>query len=221
MQEEIANYVFPVLRAGVEIKQGLQTYPRSFEFAKCHAKLLGLLQETPVPAEIKTEISGESSMIGAKGEAANLNSFLGVRYALACWLDEIFIRDTPWKTLFTNNKMETSLFQTALRFEGFWDQAEKAKNRVSRFSRDTLEVYYLCAMLGFRGKPVDLPSWKETVEAQITDDKEYTPPAGLKVGADVPPLEGHAQMEKWLFALTLVALAFIPVLVLLIFPSNP
>ena len=72
-------------------------------------------------------------------------------------------------------------------------------------------MYYLCIMLGFRGKmiekPVELAAWRETVQAQITqgEDREYMAPGPVNVPPTVDKkLVGVRQMQKWLKIRTIV-----------------
>ena len=94
--------------------------------------------------------------------------------------------------------------------------------RQARPTRDALEVFYLCVMLGFRGemagKPVELNAWRDAVEAQIMhgDDRAYTPPPGLKLTPNVPELKGASVMQQRFLLVTVLALLFIPLVVVLI-----
>ena len=222
MREEIAALVLPVFRAGIDIKEGLRLWPRDFQFSESRTKLLGLLQE-PVRHELRGEVMGDvlsPEMLGSTAINARVDIFLGIRYALACWLDDIFILDSVWRDAWNENKMETTLFGGMnICAEKFWQQAQLAKTRTTR---DALEVYYLCVMLGFRGelhgKPVELQKWRETVQAQIIggEGRAYTPPPGLKIPPNVPILTGNQIMERWLFLVTAIGLAFIPVIAWLI-----
>ncbi len=163
---------------------------------------------------MRSELVGEPRL----GDAGR-PGFLGVRYALACWLDETFIADSPWKEPWTDNKLETVLFGTNERATEFWKQAQAAQNRPTR---DALEVYYLCVMLGFRGellgKPAEIAAWRDRVEAQITqtEGRDYTPPPGLAITPNVPPLTGLPRMQRWFVIATVAALAFIPLLICLV-----
>src|SRR5205807_5159764 len=75
--------------------------------------------------------------------------FLGVRYALACWLDEFFILNTPWEKKWNERKLEVELYGTNDRAWKFWRQAELA---LALPQDDAVEAFFLCVMLGFRGQ---------------------------------------------------------------------
>jgi type VI secretion system protein ImpK len=217
MRREIADYVFPVLRKAIGIRQGLAAQPGAWDFADGQKRLLALLQHA-VPDTVRADIQGEGRLPDAGG-ATGRPGFLGIRYAMACWLDEVFIADSPWRDQWTDNKVETALFGTNERATEFWKQAQLAQNRPTR---DALEVYYLCAMLGFRGelfnKPAEVAGWRDRVETQIThaEGRDYSPPPGLAVTPSVPPLAGAPRLRRWFLAAAVAALAFIPLLVCLV-----
>ena len=52
--------------------------------------------------------------------------FLGVRYALACWLDDIFILDSVWREQWNANKMEYALEHNLLAEKAYPQQSEQA-----------------------------------------------------------------------------------------------
>jgi type VI secretion system protein ImpK len=217
MRTAVADYVFPILRKAIEIREGLKVNPDAWDFADSQKRLMALLQ-TAAAEGLHSELMGEPRPpeVVAGGSRPG---FLGIRYALACWLDEVFISDSPWRDQWTDTKVETALFGTNERASEFWRQAQAAQNRPTR---DALEVYYLCVILGFRGelfnKPAELATWRERVEAQITqgEGREYTPPPGLAITPNVPALTGRPRMERWFVVATVAALAFIPLLICLV-----
>lgn len=220
MRKEIADLVFPVFRKAIEIKEGLRTSGRAWDFADAQKKLLGLLQ-APVPDPLRIDILGDQRAFDASISSAR-HGFLGIRYALACWLDEIFISDSAWKEEWNASKLETTLYGMNERADEFWRQAQRAQ---SRPTRDALEIYYLCVMLGFRGemidKPAELNTWREGVEPQITqgEGREYTPPPGLTITPNVRPLKGAKAMQKWFMIATVIGLLLIPLIIILVLRS--
>lgn len=222
MRKEIADLVFPVLRHAIELKDRLQANEVGLTYAESQKKLLGLLN-APVSENLRSDVIGEGRSLDGATPSAKLG-YGGVRYALACWLDEIFIRDTAWQDEFNRNKMEFALYRVAERAQEFWRQAERAQNRPTR---DTLEVYYLCVMAGFRGemyeRPEELAGWRDRVEAQITQDpsREYTPPPPVAVTPDVQhQLQGAAIMQAWQARAIGAALMFIPLLIIWAFAKS-
>jgi type VI secretion system protein ImpK len=217
MRSEIADFVFPVLRKGVEIKQGLSANARAWDFADSQKRILALMQAA-VPDALRPDILGDQRPLDASVSTSRLG-FLGIRYALACWLDEIFIADSPWKDQWNDSKVETTLFGINERATEFWKQAQRAQTRPTH---DALEAYFLCVMLGFRGEQYDkhaeLAAWRDSVETQITqaENRDYTPPPGLTVTPNVRALTGAPRMQRWFMVATVAALAFIPLLICLV-----
>ncbi len=105
------------------------------------------------------------ALIRSEGEGRRLpdyggdGTFLGVRYALACWVDELFIIhcQPPWADNWKERTLEYELFGTNIAATKFWQQADILLRRpgiprtVSTPGPDAIETYFLCAMLGFRG----------------------------------------------------------------------
>ncbi len=216
MRKEIADLVFPVFRKAIEFKEGLAANPR-LDFADSQKKLMALLQ-APVPDALRPDMMGDQRGFDASVSTTRVG-YLGIRYALACWLDEIFISDSTWRDKWQDSKVETTLYGMNERASEFWQQAKRAQ---SRPTRDALEVYYLCAMLGFRGemidKPAELATWRESIEPQITqgEGREYVPPPGLAVIPNVRALKGSSVMQKWFIVATVVGLLLIPLVIVLV-----
>lgn len=154
MRKETAELVLPILRHGLRIKERLrQNEPCTLAIEQAELKRLFRFSK--------------SADVGA-AEAADV--FLGIRYPLACWLDEIFIvdRDSPWKTEWRERPMEVALFGTRERAHEFWKQARLAE---SQGDIDALEVFYLCVLLGFRGDKREdangLLDWRDAVEGRF------------------------------------------------------
>ena len=140
MRDELARNVFPVLLHGLKLKERLNRGERP-NFALEQSTLKGLLgsphQPQPWGSGGDTDSSGDH------------HRFLGVRYALTCWLDEIFI-DSPWRREWDENKLEQVLFQTNIRYSNFWAQARIAESMPG--SADAQEAFLFCVLLGFRGE---------------------------------------------------------------------
>src|SRR5258708_12526978 len=80
--------------------------------------------------------------------------FQGIRYALVCWLDQIFTLDPQWAAKWQEEALEPEMYRSRLRAEQFWEQAKRAE---ARPSTDALEAYFLCPMLGFPAKNLTPP----------------------------------------------------------------
>src|SRR5262249_20850569 len=88
-----------------------------------------------VQAELKSRLNigpGVRGGLGGEGDG-----YLGIRYPLVCWLDELFIIDSPWNRDWSPRALEPALYETRDRAHLFWEQAAKAS---ARSDTDALEV---------------------------------------------------------------------------------
>jgi type VI secretion system protein ImpK len=127
------------------------------------------------------------------------------KYALAAWIDDLFIGAT-WqgRDWWENNSLEFMYFNTRDRATHFFLKSKDAA-RLTR--RDALEVFYVCVVLGFRGLyglpdaaflaeqlelPPDLESWARRTAKSIELGQGRPPiyPAS-RPGDGAPPLEGR------------------------------
>jgi type VI secretion system protein ImpK len=195
MRKETAELVQPILRHGLRLKERLgrgETLDRRNEQAEL--KRLFRLAEGP-----------------ASAADAPTDAFLGFRYPLACWLDEIFIVDpnSPWKAEWRDETMEFGLFRKRDRAHLFWEQARQAQ---ARGDLEALEVFYLCVLLGFRGDLRDNPNalhdWREAIETRIVQGQPAgwpdKPPELPLPETHVPPLWARERL-RWML-LTFAAL---------------
>jgi type VI secretion system protein ImpK len=125
------------------------------------------------------EVSPEEERMRVHAHLDRAESLLGqapdwqlARYALATWIDEVLI-EAPWThaAWWKEHTLEWEDFQSADAYEAFY---LKAKEAAALRKKDALEVYYICAVLGFRGVyrdpdrtaalagPLDLPPDLET-----------------------------------------------------------
>src|SRR5262249_4336606 len=147
----------PVLRYGVRLRGRVDRNPR-LDLRTEQGELRKLLRAEP-DARRWVDYGGDG------------HNFLGIRYALACWLDEIFCaHPSEWGDRWNNNKLETALYNTNERGWKFWEEARRAEERADK---DALEGFYLCVILGFRGemrgRPREVAEWRDRVEAQFED----------------------------------------------------
>lgn len=221
MREEIADLVYPVFTRGLRMREKLAD-GEPLDFATSQKELQGLLQSTS-QAQRLADFGGDKpvddSMRGARGD-----HFLGIRYALVCWLDEIFILDSSWKDKWSEHSLEVDLYKSRERAWKFWEQADWAS---ARPTTDALEVFFLCVMLGFRGdkaeKSDDLAAWCERIKAQLEQgqEAEFKLPVGGQPGTYVPPLRGAKRQQNMLMVAGVALLILVPALVfLLLLPSR-
>ena len=183
MKSALANLVYPILGYGLDLKERLDRgEPLEVEYEQ--QQLIHRLQ--PPDAGLVAEFNGQGT-------------FLGVRYALVCWLDEIFILDSTWSRSWNDRKLETQLYNTNDRYWKFWEQYELAKP----MGTDVVEAFYQCVMLGFRGRYTstrsdDLRTKMDEAKSRIVKalGQAWNPPPGLNVPTDVPPLRARDRLRR-------------------------
>jgi hypothetical protein len=206
MHEKLASQVHEVFAYGLDLKERLARGEKpSFvtEQTRVRNLLLG-------DGELRyaAEYAGEGAVAAKPGSGQTVEPFLGVRYPLVCWLDEIFTVDGPWAQQWAASPMEGSLYggsnQRALRF---WEQARKAE---SRPGGDALEVFLWCAVLGFRGEPdkagIDPARWSDMARQKTISAcaKDLPQPASSDPPTAVPPLRGRGRLALMLRLATAV-----------------
>jgi type VI secretion system protein ImpK len=196
MREDLANLVHPVLAYGLALRDRLEAGELpNLEQEQAALKALLLTDEK---ARWTPDFGGEGP--------------LGARYALVCWLDELFGCYSSWATCWNARTLEEALYHTRDGQHAFWDQAELIA-QADKLS--VLEVYYLCVALGFRGaRRTDAPSvwrWAQAVTARLSRRRAWTAPPELEPPAFVPPLRGRAKVRRMLRACGLVLALLVPV----------
>lgn len=212
MQESIGSLVHPVLSYGLNLKERLgRGEAPAIEIEQAALKGL-LLSETE--SRRLAGFGGDAEGRGSSGQA-----FLGIRYALTCWLDELFILDSPWSQAWNERKLEVAFYGTNDRAWKFWEQAKIAE---SRPGNDALEVYFLCVVLGFRGElresPERLQAWVAATRTQVARgySQEWAMPPQLDPSSDVPPLLGRDRFRLMIRVAAGVLLVLVPVMLLVL-----
>jgi type VI secretion system protein ImpK len=217
MQEEIANLVQPVLAHGLALRDRLET-GQSLNLEVEQAALKAMLL-TELEAQRWLDYGADTTRERGRSSDGEVDAaFLGIRYALTCWLDELFILYSPWERMWNECKLEVNLYGTHDRAWKFWEQARLAENRASP---SALEVFYLCVILGFRGElleaPPKLEQWVATAQARLTHDKQPWPaPPELEPPTFVPPLRGRDRLQRMVLACGLMFLVLVPILAFLL-----
>jgi type VI protein secretion system component VasF len=184
MREETADLVYPIVAYAVQALQSVQRGDQ-LDMGTVQSELRGRLKTLP-EAQRLPDYGGDG------------DRFLGIRYGLACWLDEIFIRDSPWNAEWNERKLEESLYGTNERAWKFWFQAKLAQMRPGT---DALEAYHLLVMLGFRGegpeKPNTIESWRDAAEAQLAraQNQPWAGPQELQPDLVVTPRRGRERLR--------------------------
>ncbi|MBY0231718.1 MAG: DotU family type IV/VI secretion system protein, partial [Gemmataceae bacterium] len=180
MGEDIVSEVYPVLRLALAYRSMLQ-------------------QGKPLSVEaVQAELRGKLRVAGSRNDEGE--GYLGIRYAVVCWLDELFIIDSPWQADWSARALEPALYQTRSRAHDFWEQSRRAS---SRSDRAALEAFYLCLLLGFRGElrdnPRELAEVRKQLETQIGLRGRMRwpdePPEQPVPGTDVPLLSARERLR--------------------------
>src|SRR5262249_21982997 len=101
----------------------------------------------------------------------------------------------------------------------FWEQARRAETRPSA---DALEVFYLCAMLGFRGElgqdAAALTRWAEGSQARLSREHatDWPSPPDLDSPTFVPPLRARDHFQRMLLICGMGLLLIIPLVVFMV-----
>jgi type VI protein secretion system component VasF len=134
--------------------------------------------------------------------------FLGARFALACWVDELFIIhcQPPWADNWKERTLEHELFGSNIAATKFWEQVDILLRRpgVPRTAMtpgsDAVETFFLCAVLGFRGTYFDNPAkvreYVEELRALLSRPATWQPPRDLGVKTNVAPLVGRERLRR-------------------------
>ena len=204
----LANQVHEIISRGLELHERLER-GESADFDTEHdvlRKLIWAEGEAAAKREYAGDIGIGASARGAAGFDPNA-SFLGARYALACWLDELFVLNTPWASDWSNswkeNMMEVEVVGTGSGEAAwrFWQQAKKASTRPGTAA---LDVYLWCVMLGFRGEPeaegIDPLKWADSTRKHIIQSRNQRFPhdAGGNPRPDVEIMTGRRQVLRML-----------------------
>ena len=211
MQDTIANLVYPVIDYGLALRERLE---------RGENPTIGIEQATLKGMLLSEAEARRWAAFGGDPEARGMGesrdrggpAFLGIRYALTCWLDEIFILNSPFAAAWNERKLEVAFYGTNDRAWKFWDQARIAEGRGGT---DALEVFFLCVMFGFRGElrdePEQLHAWTAAARAQLArgHGQEWPYPPELEAPSDVPPLQGQENFRR----MVTVAAILIPVLI--------
>jgi type VI secretion system protein ImpK len=225
MRQDIANLVYPVFTAAVDLKERLERGESPDLDAEQAALKRLLLSDSE--ARRWAEYGGDEPEAGGSSLEIRLEDlgrrggvqFLGIRYALVCWLDELFILDSPWKAEWNEHKLEVALYRTNDRAWRFWEQAQLAE---ARSLGDALEVFFLCVMLGFRGEYREqrdkLRAWAVAAKGRAAKIQPQVWPYSLEFAPPtrVPPLQAQDRFQRMVLTAGAVFLGLVPVVAFLV-----
>ncbi len=193
MRDDHANQVHDIILHGLKLRDRVAAGDRPHVGSE-QAKLKGMLGSSNSPAPWGSESDANVSV----GTVQTERSFLGMRYAITCWLDEMLI-ETGWRE-WDENKLESALYRTNIRYSNFWAQARLAEATPSGL--EAQEVFLLCVLLGFRGElgeqPDKLREWVSATRTRVTRSlgKELPALPEKSPVTDVPPLVGIERYRK-------------------------
>jgi type VI secretion system protein ImpK len=199
MRDELAEIVYPTVAYALQVRAGLE---RGDD-----------LNMAAVQSELRTLLKNTNEAMRWPEYGGDGDRYLGMRYALACWIDELFILDSPWGPQWNERKLEESLYGSNERAWKFWFQAKLAQ---ARPGTDALEAFYLCVMLGFRGegpeKPETVATWRDSVEAQLArvHNQPWPGPQELQPDLNAVPRRAKERLRKLLIAVIAVVALLIP-----------
>ena len=192
MTPQFSNLVYPVITYALDLKDRLDRG----DSADLETEQRELLNRLTSEAEGRrqNEYAGDGQ------------HYLGVRYALACWLDELFIVHSPWSDRWNDRKIEVALYGTNDRAWKFWDQADLVLRRPNTPKvglppgLDAVEAFFLCVVLGFRGKHLGSPGkireYVEDMRGQVSRTASWQSPRDSGVETNVEPLTGRDALRR-------------------------
>jgi type VI protein secretion system component VasF len=149
---QTSDRVYKVITYALDIKERLDRAEElEIDVAAEKAILLNLIRGEELPAGL-TDYMGDSEGV-----------FLGARYALACWADELFIihcragHPAVSKQWTSTKILEDEIFRRMEAAQKFWEQADillgqhKGQRTRATPGPEAAEAFFLCAVLGFRG----------------------------------------------------------------------
>jgi type VI secretion system protein ImpK len=207
MNKQLTRVVYPVISEALKLKERLDR-GESPDIGREQSQLLSLLKNVGEPPR-----GGDFGVGGG-------STFLGIRYALTSWIDELFIVYSAWADAWNSRKLEPTLYGgTAQREWKFWEQARLAAGHT-----DALEVYFLCVVLGFRGEyrnePGKLKAWVDEIRPEVMNTRSLPQVHDLGVTTRITPLRGREELRKVLVirgGLTLTVFLAILILVKIFF----
>jgi len=224
MEQSLADLAHPVLSEGLALKARVSK-GEPVDQISAQAVFMDLLKVDDVTFG-GADFCGDTQRVASLGATAPRSmdgtllseQFLGIRYALVCWLDELFTDESPWGRQWNERKLEVELYGSNDRAWKFWSQAKLAQ---ARPTTDALEVFYLCFMLGFRGdlrdQPETLSKWVASAKRKLGNVSEVQWPLATEIEppTSVPPLRGRMQLRRLITTACVTLLVAIPALAFL------
>lgn len=215
MRDDLARLVNPIVRVALDLRDGWSA-PNGPNFdagrARLHDRFRDLHRSYPAVRGdgIRAPVA---DLLDSNPDLETDDVYLGPAYPLACWVDELLTRLPAVAAQWTDRKFEVEFHGTNDRAWRFWKQAELA----SRRSADELEVFFVCAALGFRGDKIDdtpdYAGWARVTRDRLLADGQsgWVGPPALDPPARVPPRFGSQRLKRMAWAAAAFAVVAIPV----------
>lgn len=215
MRDSLLSLVNPIVRTALKLRDewASGTGP---PFDAGRELLIGRFRElfavVPLPGA-KPGVSSFDIDLSAAAFSTPESRYLGVGYALVSWVDELFTLNSPVAAQWNERKFEVEFYETNDRAWRFWVQARMAAERATD---DDLEVFYLCAILGFRGEwaedQTQLRAWLGSTRERLVKAlrTEWVGPQALEPPASVPPRYGKSRLARMAVFAGLTVLVCIP-----------
>lgn len=191
--DSITHPLHEAINYGLELQAALKR-GESRQISREQSVLTNLVLEIPAPEE-----------------AGGKHTDRGARYAVVCWLDELFTCYSEWANLWNEHKLESALYGGNDRAWEFWRQAKLAE---ARPTDEVLSAYYLCVALGFRGElrhsPDKLHDWTERTKARLTRVPSIPPTAATRRIKAAKPLKAVHRMRRFSLVAAAVTLCLLP-----------
>jgi type VI protein secretion system component VasF len=215
MRDSLLSLVNPIVRTALKLRDewASGTGP---PFDAGRELLIGRFRELFAVVPLPGAKHGASSFeidLSAASMSSPESRYLGVGYALASWVDELFTLNSPVASQWNERKFEVEFYETNDRAWRFWVQARMAAERATD---DDLEVFFLCAVLGFRGEWIEdqtqLRAWLGSTRERLVKSlrTEWVGPPALEPPANVPPRHWKAKLARMAVFAGLTTLVCIP-----------
>lgn len=196
MNDRCSRLAYPVISYGLALLERVER-GETADLAREQAVLKDMLLIDD--AETRAASGDDAGFDGLVVTRPASQRFLGVRYALVCWLDELFTTRGSWKETWNEHKLEVELYGSNDRAWKFWEQARLAQTRATT---EALEVFYVCVMLGFRGslgeQPEQLATWLAASRQRLgqISDRELAFSGESAPKYCAPPLRGAGRLRQ-------------------------
>lgn len=219
MDAQIADLVYPVLNAGISLRDRLEANEQ-LDWHRERAALKNLLANLQTDATVLDALEPDEigfDFVTPDDWSQRALKHETIRFVLIGWLDEFLGSHSAWGSRWREETLEVELYGSRTSQSKFWDEARYAE---TRGDLDTLEVVYLCVMLGFHGdcraNPNQLEAWAKRVGNLLTRTQTSKPlPTCLMPGDHERTLPADAIHRSMVFLVLLSLTLAIPVATML------